>query len=87
MDIIALSSSGNILSIVEVRSTANSAAHPLQTVGHNKRRCMLRAARQLQSVARRYQCKLRVDVIEVKIGDRPAKIVHHEGILGTYACD
>ncbi|MDP6693849.1 MAG: YraN family protein [Phycisphaerales bacterium] len=81
VDILAVSPKGETLAMVEVRSTADSQGDPRRTVGHKKRRCMTRSARQVLFLARKHRCQLRVDLIEVNLGHQPPTIVHHEGVL------
>lgn len=78
VDILALSPKGEVLALVEVRTTANCARDPRLTVGHDKRRCMLRASRQLGRLATQHRCSLRLDLITVNISYSKAQIAHFE---------
>ena len=78
VDILALSPQGEVLALVEVRTTANCDRDPRLTVGHEKRRCMLRASRQMGGLASQHQCSLRLDLITVNIFYSPPQITHFE---------
>jgi len=84
IDILAVSPKGETLALVEVRSTKNPAKDPRDTVGHQKRRCMLRAARQLRAIANFHRCNLRVDLITVNLGYSPPTIAYYESTLPVF---
>ncbi len=81
LDILALSSDKQTLSIVEVRTTTCKNRSPEATVTLQKRKAMLRLASQLQSDASKHSCLLRVDLITVRLFERKPQIRHFEGIL------
>lgn len=81
IDILALSPKGETLALVEVRSTKNSAKDPRLTIGHEKRRCMHRAARKLRPIAIFHRCIVRVDLITVNLAYRPPKIAYYEAAV------
>lgn len=78
VDILALSPKGEVLALLEVRTTTNCDRDPRLTVGHEKRRCMLRASRQMAGLAAQHRCSLRLDLITVNISFLPPQITHFE---------
>ncbi len=86
IDILAVSPMGDTLALVEVRSTENPAKDPRETVRHQKRRCMLRAARQLRSQASIHECTLRIDLITVNLGFSPPRVVYFEKAIPLGGC-
>ena len=81
IDILAVSPKGEILALLEVRSTKNTAKDPRATIGHEKRKCIRRAAEKLRSVAIFHHCKARIDLLTVNLGFSPPQIVHYEAII------
>ncbi|MFT4594042.1 MAG: putative endonuclease [Phycisphaerales bacterium] len=79
LDILALDPSRKNLVIIEVRTTASGGA-PEQTVTHKKRSALSRIARALKSEAQRHNCRLRVDVITIRIVANTHEIRHFEAV-------
>ena len=78
VDVLGLSPAGDILALIEVRTTGNIENDPRSTVGHHKRRCMLRASKQMHPLASLHRCALRIDLITVSLAQSSPKICHFE---------
>jgi putative endonuclease len=81
IDVIALSPSQDIFAVVEVRTTANIAGNPEATITRKKRRAMKMAAKRFRYLAQKYNCKLRIDVITVRLLTSGRKIRHYKGVM------
>ncbi|MBC8203404.1 MAG: YraN family protein [Planctomycetes bacterium] len=81
IDILAVSPKGETLALVEVRATENPSKDPRVTVGHEKRRCMRRAAAKLRAVATFHGCNVRIDLITVNLGCSPPRIAYYESTI------
>lgn len=81
LDILVISPDELTMAIVEVRSTASEGKAPERTIGRSKRAAMIRVAKQVQPIAMRNNCSLRVDVITVCFGTKKPTIEHFEGVL------
>ena len=78
VDVLALSPAGDILAMIEVRTTGNIENDPRSTVGDHKRRCVLIASKQMDPLASLHRCALRIDLITVNLAQSSPKIRHYE---------
>ena len=81
LDLLVISPNEKVMAIVEVRTTARTNTSPERTVTLKKRKCMLRIAKKLRSLAALHRCTLRVDLIAVTIRNPEHLIHHYEGVI------
>jgi len=74
----------NTVVFVEVRSTSRAEGNPELTLSKRKRSAIKRSTLALRGRVIRQNCKLRVDLVTVRLHSIPPDIRHFEGIMKAH---